>query len=134
MKLKKKYSEIFYFVGIIDALDLKENTKVKELVGIALRSISKEVIVDYNDKVEGLRIKHCAEDKDSKIILKDKDGKYEFTKDGTTAFRKELKDLGETKVEFNLTQFDKKELDGLDVPSDIVDSLVEFGFLTETKK
>jgi hypothetical protein len=132
MKIKRKFSEVIYFAQLINSLtELKKESKARTAVEATARSIEKTVFVDYNDQLEGLRVKNCAEDEKTKVILK-KEGQYEFTKAGHEAFRKDVKTLGETDVEFNINQIDEKEFEG--TAPDIIDTLVEFGFLIRQTK
>ncbi len=132
MKLKKKHSEVFYFINLLQSLNLKNGTKAKEFAAAATRSLDKAVVADYNSDIESLRIKHCAVNDSTKIILRNSAGGYEFTRDGMEAFIKDSRALNEKAVEFNINQAPVSEFKHLD--PDVVNELIDFGLIAPEPK
>lgn len=155
-----KYSELFYFVNLINALDYsdriakaydlanaavsgnskvkalaekflsaeeKDETKARKIAAGWIRKIERDYMPEYQEEVERLRVNNCAVDPTTKIISKDKDGKYEFTKDGSLAFARELKELSEKKVAIELRAAEKIHFSAL--PEDVVEYLENLGVI-----
>lgn len=163
--ITKKYSEVIYFVNLLNSLDFSDKpAKAQQLALVCmsdnavkakvlaeayltpdkesetkperaarkaaeavLRVIDKDVLPDYNDEVEDIRVDHCAVDATSKVILKDSKGLYEFTKDGTKSFKKDVKALGKKEVTFELKPVAKEVFSN--ISEDVVEYLTAFGFL-----
>lgn len=106
----------------------KDDTKARKVAEGFLRALDRDVLTEYNSLIEDLRVTHCAVDKTNQIILKDKDGKYEFTREGNTAFSTDVKTLNKKEVTFEIKTADRSLFAG--VNDDAIEYLIDFGFLS----
>lgn len=109
------------------ASDDKDDTKPRKSAEAFIRALDRDVLIEYNSEVEALRTLHCAVDKVNQTILKDKEGKYEFTREGSAAFNADIKTLSKKSVTFEVRTAEAKAFSLL--PPDIIEYLTEFGFL-----
>lgn len=112
-------------------------TKEPTKLFVNMRNIKKQVEelqIEYNEKVDDLRLDNCATDEKTGVILHTdvvgKDGQItqikQFTPAGTKKFNKEVKELLEKEVdihvritegEFNLTDEQKEHFNGILIPA-----------------
>jgi len=71
---------------------IDEQTKFSSSVKNILKQIEK-LKVDYDEKLEDLRINNCLEDEKTKAILRDEQGNYKFSKESQKKLGVEHKEL-----------------------------------------
>ena len=79
----------------------KEPTKLVTNIKNVIKQITKH-FEEFNELAEEQRIDNCSVDEKTKIILREPDRSYKFTKEGLKALNKAFKELENTKVEIHI--------------------------------
>lgn len=120
-KITKTYQELFELNSVAGgylARHKEDNKLCEKIKNMATKQLKKH-FESLNENDESLRIDHCAIDEKTKVILRDKDGGYQFDKDGLKAFNKAAKEFRENeKVELHarISEY---------VPDDLTDEEIE---------
>jgi hypothetical protein len=139
MKVSKSMLDIQYLLKVINSTqelvveDKSKHTKAKKAIDSMLRRLDIDVLTEYNSDADDLRLKHCATDATTKIILRSKDGAYEFTQDGMAKLKVDLKPLNEKVREFDLRIEQIRRVDFAGLPSDVIEYFEEFGLFAADK-
>jgi hypothetical protein len=101
MKTQKTYSEIINFNNAAATYSAKNPEDNR--ICVSIKNVQKQfqkIQNDFAEMIDDARLDCCATDANG-IILRDGEGKYQFTIEGTKKLKPLLKKINETKFEIN---------------------------------